>query len=233
LITERITGKQLKHWYAIKRVALAVDADLQPLHPTLYRLWKWAENGRHAIYIELISGGGEVGATAGRFRIIKMDPKGRRHISLIQLYLTTIDHAYIGPEVTRTDGLIPLKGLNKYERYAEVFGHELAQAYHILTDLERVEKVYKLVEETNTLLLAQNMRKGRLFQREHGPEMLRRLEERDSLLSELEPFAEGVETAVWRELLASQKMRASYRRNDEQAKEQLPECSNVIIETEP
>lgn len=232
LITYRITGKQLKHWYAIKRLALAEDANRQPLHPTLHRLWKWAENGRHAIYIELITGSGEIGATAGRFRIIKLDPGGRRHISLIQLYLNTIDQAYIGPEVARTDGLIPLKGLSKYERYAEVLGHELAHAYHILNDLERVHKVYELVEETNILLLAQNMNKRGLSQNGFGPEMLRRLEKRDLLLNELEPYAEGVETAVWRELLASQKLRASNRRNDE-AKDLLPECNNIVIAMEP
>jgi len=233
LITDRITGKQLKHWYAIKRLALAEDVNGQPLHPTLHRLWKWAENGRHAIYIELITGSGEMGATAGRFRIIKLDPRGKRHISLIQLYLNTIDQAYIGPEVVRTDGLIPLKGLSKYERYAEVMGHELAHAYHILNDLERVHKVYELVEETNILLLAQNMDKRRFSQNFSGPEMLQRLEKRDSLLNELEPYAESIETAVWRELIASQKLRASNRRNDDQSKDQLPECSNVVIATEP
>lgn len=233
LITDRITGKQLKHWYAIKRLALAEGADRQPLHPTLQRLWRWAENGRHAIYIELITGSGELGATAGRFRIVKLDPRGRRHISLIQLYLNTIDQAYIGPEVARSDGLIPMKGLSKYERYAEVLGHELAHAYHILNDLERVHKVYELVEETNILLLAQNMNRRLSQQDTLDPDMLRRLEKRDLLLNELEPYAERVETAVWRELLASQKLRASIRRNDDPAKDQLPECSNAVFAMEP
>jgi|SRR5262245_30747811 len=234
LITDRITAKQLKHWYAIKRVALAEDAYHQPLHPTLYRLWKWAETGNHAIYIELISGYDDLGATAGRFRIVKLDPKGKRHISLIQLYLTTIDHAYIGPEVARADGLIPMKGLSKYERYAEVLGHELAHAYHVLNDLGRVQKVYELVEETNVLLLANNMKKRGHYSNEPGPEMLRRLEERDMLLNELEPYAESVETSIWRELLASQKLRAlKSRNNEDQAKYQTPMCNNVALATDP
>jgi len=233
LITDRITGKQLKHWYAIKRVALAEDANQKPLHPILHHLWNWAETGNHAIYIELISGYGTIGSTAGRFRIVKLDPDGKRHISLIQLYLNTIDQAYIGTESARSDRLIPLKGLNKYERYAEVLGHELAHAHHVLTNLERTKQVYELVEETNVLLLAHHIGKRQKCCRELGLELQRRIKERDTLLHELELYAEGVEAEVWRELLAGQKLRALDRRSEDQAKYQFPVCRNVDVAMKP
>jgi hypothetical protein len=234
LITDRIMGKQLKHWHAIKRVALAVGDDQQPLHPTLYRLWRWAESGSHAIYIELRSEDGPLSATAGRFRIVKLDPTGKRHISVIQLYLNNIDNASTEPEVARADRLIPLKGLSKYERYAEVLGHELAHAYHVLTDLERTEKVYKLVEETNVLLLGHYIGRRNSCCKELEPEMKQRLEARDALLHELERYAEGVETVVWQELIAGKKQRDANRRYGDQAKYQLPICNdNDAIAAEP
>jgi hypothetical protein len=233
LITDRVTGKQLKHWYAIRRVALAEDANQRPLHPILHRLWNWAETGNHLIYIELINGNGTIGSTAGRFRIVKLDPTGKRHISLIQLYLNTIDQAYTGGESTRSDRLVPLKGLNKYERYAEVLGHELAHAHHVLTNLERTKQVYDLVEETNILLLAHHIGKRQKCCRELGPELRRRIKERDTLLHELELYAERVETEVWRELLAGQKLGALARRSEDQARNQLPVCRNVDIAMKP
>ncbi len=222
LITDRLTGKQLKHWYAIKRVVLAVDNNNQPLHPTLHRLWRWAETSGHAIYIELQVGSDTVGSTAGSFRLIKVDPRGVRHMAVIRLYLANIDYAYVGPQVIRSDGLIPMEGLRKHERYAEVLGHELAHAYYILTDLERVKKVYEVIEQTNVQLLSHYAEKRGCD--ELGPEMLRRLEERDSLLEELEPYAEGIETEIWHELIASQKVRSAKRGVNEEATSQLQRC---------
>ena len=91
LITYRITGKQLKHWYAIKRLAMAEDANRQPLHPTLHRLWKWAENGMHAIYIELITGSGEI-AAGSVVRLFKLSVLGRvAEERMEELHLTTLD----------------------------------------------------------------------------------------------------------------------------------------------
>lgn len=222
LITDRLSGKQLKLWYAIKRVALAIDDNHQPLHPTLYRLWRWAETSGHAIYIELQGGSDSVGSTAGSFRLIKVDPTGVRHMAVIRLYLANIDYAYVGPEVIRSDGLIPLEGLKKHERYAEVLGHELAHAQYILSDLERVKKVYEVIEQTNVLLLSHYAAKRGCD--ELGPEMLRRLEERDLLLEELEPYAEGIETEIWHELIASQKLRAMKRNFNEESITQLQRC---------
>jgi hypothetical protein len=94
--------------------------------------------------------------------------------------------------------------LNKEERYAEVLGHELAHAYHILTDLRRAESVRNLVARTNDLLLSYNAYGDT---RALGREMRWLLFQRDSLLIKLEAYAEGVEASVWRELIASKKKR--------------------------
>jgi hypothetical protein len=204
LITDRLSPRQLKRWEAIERLALARGTNYQPLHPTLYWLWEWAENSGHAIYIELPGSDGYVTSTAGRFSIERCDPQGKRHVAVIQLYLTTIDQAYVGPNVIRADGLIPMEGLTKEERYAEVLSHELAHAHHILTDLQLTMSIEDLVERTNEMLLSHNARRGA---QPLGPEMRWRIYLRDLLLLRVEAYAESIETAVWRELKASKKER--------------------------
>jgi hypothetical protein len=94
--------------------------------------------------------------------------------------------------------------LSKKERYVEVLGHELAHAVHILTDLERARKVEEMVEKTNEILLSQrpNRRVNLL-----APEMNRWLSRRDALLKDLEEPAEEMEYVVWRELVASKRVR--------------------------
>src|SRR5262245_46735928 len=158
LLTDRLSAKQLKRWDAIKRLALAREVDRQPLHPTLTRLWEWAETSGHAIYIELTGTEGLVKSSAGRFSIEWLDPQEKRHVAVIKLFLTNIDQAYVGPAASRPTGFIPLEGLNKEERYAEVLGHELAHAQHILSDPRRAKLIYELVERTNDLLLTYSAR---------------------------------------------------------------------------
>lgn len=227
LITDQLTDKQIARWIAIERVALAEDPDHQPLHRTLHRLWKWAETSGHALYIELREGDRPSGSAAGTFRIMQVDPKGQRHMAVIQLYLKNIDNAYVGPNAIRSDGLIPMDGLSKYERYAEVLGHELAHAYHILTDLERTQKVYELVEQTNVLVLAHYA--ARRSSSEFEPELLRRVEQRDFLLAELEEFAQDAETFIWRELMASKKLRSAKRSLNDKANHQIRKCRQGVI----
>jgi hypothetical protein len=204
IITDRLSAKDLQRWQAIERIVFAEDAAGYPLHPTLRGLWEWVETSGHAIYLEMVSPSRISTCTAGSFSLTRFDPQGKRHEAVIRLHPANIDQAYVGPNVARPDGLIPFEGLKKEERYAEVLGHELAHAVFILSDLARAKMVEELIEQTNERLLSRDTkRRGEPI----GQEMRERLLTRDSFLRELEAQAEAMETAVWRELIASQKAR--------------------------
>jgi len=196
LITSRLSPKELEKWKAIEQVIFAEDANHQPLHPTLIALWEWVETSGHAVYVEFSSPGKASTCTAGHFLIEQFDPSGERHIALIRLNLMNIDQAYVGPSTKRADGLVPFLGLDREDRYAEVLGHELAHAVHILTDLERTRMVEEVVQQTNEMLLSQYSRAQGLG----GPELKRRLSKRDAFLQKLEGQAEAMEKVVWEEL---------------------------------
>lgn len=204
LLTDRLSKKELQRWQAIEQIILAEDKDGQPLYPTLRGLYEWAETSGHAIYVELPSPQKVVNGTAGSFSIEKLDPRGERHIAVIKLYLNNIDAAYIGSKVARENGFIPLNGLRKEARYAEVLGHELAHMAYILTNPARAKLVQELVENTNELLLN---RTRQTVSAPLGLEMLRLLDQRDALLKELEAQAEAMEEIVWRELYSNQRER--------------------------
>jgi hypothetical protein len=203
IITDRLTGKDLRRWEAIKRIVFAKDIEGQPLHPTLRGLWDKLERSGHVIYIEMRGMGRAISNTAGVFHIERLDPEGVRHVAIIRLYPETIDRAYIGP-ATSTEGFIPFYGLSKEERYAEVLGHELAHAVHILSDPARARMVKEVVQETNELFLSYGRQYGYA---NVGPELQRRLSLRDAFLKELEEPAEAAERLVWREILWSREAR--------------------------
>jgi hypothetical protein len=198
IITDRLTGKDLRRWEAIKRIVLAEDIEGQPLHPTLRDLWDRLERSGHVIYIEMRGTGRAVSNTAGLFHIERLDPEGLKHVAVIRLYPETIDRAYVGPTADGPEGFIPFQGLSREERYAEALGHELAHAVDILSDPARARMVKEMVQETNESFLSH----GRQYGYENvGPEMRRRLSLRDALLKELEEPAEAAEMLVWREIL--------------------------------
>ena len=118
---------------------------------------------------------------------------------LARMNLENINQAYVGTETSKANGFIPFLGLEKEKRYAEVLGHELAHAIHILTDLERVRMVEDVIQQTNQMLLAsrQGYKVGGL-----AAELKRRLFRRDVLLKSLEEQAEEMERVVWQELIA-------------------------------
>src|SRR5882672_8467048 len=154
IITDRLTGKDLRRWETIKRIVFAEDIEGQPLHPTLRGLWDRLERSGHVIYIEMRGTGRAISNTAGLFHIERFDPEGQRHVAVISLYPETIDRAYIGPAAGAPEGVIPFQGLSREERYAEVLGHEMAHAVHILSDLARARMVKEVVQETNELFLS-------------------------------------------------------------------------------
>ena len=172
IITDRLTGKDLRRWEAIKRIVFAEDIEGQPLHPTLRSLWDQLERSGHVIYIEMRGMGRAISNTAGVFHIERLDPEGLKHVAIIRLYPETIDRAYVGPAAGAPEGFIPFQGLSKEERYAEVLGHEMAHAVDILSDLARARMVKEVVQETNELFLSY----GKQYGYENiGPEMRRRL----------------------------------------------------------
>jgi len=199
MLTERLSANELRHWAAIERFVLAKDSSEQPLYPTLYELWNWIESGGHAVYIELPPAKSGRSCTAGSFSLEQFDPEGTRHVGVIRLFLSTIDQAVAGPAGARSDGFIPLVGLNKEERYAEVLGHELAHAVHILSDFERAQKVEEMVEQTNEIFLSSPRKQDHQI----SPWMRQRLIERDLLLEKLEAYAEKMEVVIWNELRRS------------------------------
>jgi hypothetical protein len=203
IITDRLTAKDLRRWEAIKRIVFAEDIEGQPLHPTLRGLWEKLERSGHIIYIEMRGMGRTISNTAGVFHIERFDPEGVKHVAIIRLYPETIDRAYVGP-AAGAEGFIPFQGLSREERYAEVLGHEMAHAVHILGDPERARMVEEVVQETNELFLLYGRQYGYA---NVGPEMRRRLSLRDALLKELEEPAEAAERLVWREILWSREAR--------------------------
>ena len=204
IITDRLTDKDLRRWEAIKRIVFAEDIEGQPSHPTLRGLWEKLERSGHIIYIEMRGRGRAISNTAGIFHIERLDPEGMRHVAIIRLYPEVIDRAYVGPAAGE-EGFIPFQGLSREERYAEVLGHEMAHAVHILSDPARARMVKEVVQETNELFLSY----GRQFGYANvGPEMQRRIAVRDALLKELEEPAEAAERLVWRELLWGREARS-------------------------
>jgi len=198
ILTERLSPGQLELWRKIERIVFAVDVKRQVLHPVLHALWERVEMSGHTIYLEIREN--LLSNIAGLCRLEKFDPTGQHHIAVIELNPRAIDRAYVSPDVRRSDGLIPFKGLGKVERYAEVLGHELAHAAEILLNQELARQFEELVEPINELLLSPRMRRNRTFLA--GAEIKQRIEKRDSLLQRLETYAEIMETLVWRELRA-------------------------------
>ena len=199
LITTRLSSKELEKWKAIEHVVFAEDTNYQPMHPTLVGLWEWVETSGHTVYVEFSRPGSVSTCTAGNFSIEQFDPQGERHVAVIQLSLININQAYVGPDTRRGDGLVPFLGLDREERYAEVLGHELAHAVHILTNLERARRVEEDIQQTNQMLLSQHRRFTGLGL---ALDMKRRLFKRDAFLRELEYQAEAMEKTVWGELTA-------------------------------
>ena len=199
LLTNRLSNKEMERWKEVERIVFAEDANRQPLHPTLRGLWEWIETSGHTVYVEFVRNNHVISCTAGEFLIEHLDRSGENHIAAIQLNLTNINDAYVGAETKRPNGFVPFLGLKKEERYAEVLGHELAHAVHILTSLERARAVVEFVQKTNQLLLSRHPR-----QKKSGlaPELKHRVSKRDALLQKLEEQAEEMEKVVWAELAA-------------------------------
>jgi hypothetical protein len=214
LATSRLSQKDLDRWKAIEALVFSEYTNQQPMHPTLRNLWEWIETSGHLVFVEVVRTKRTSTCTAGSFSIERIDPRGERHVAVIRLNLSNIDQAYVGPDAARVNGFIPFEGLGKVERYAEVLGHELAHAVHILTSLDRSRLVEDMVERTNEMLLSRQPKRKEIIL---STELKRRLKRRDSLLLDLEKQAEAMEYIVWKEITSSKPLRektqpAAYKR---------------------
>jgi DNA-binding ferritin-like protein (Dps family) len=202
--TDRIPPKKYKRWESIKRFVFAEDGTGWPLHPMLQSLWEQLDRSGHTVYIILCDRANNYSNIAGDFQIERFDPLGINHVALIRLYPAVIDNACIGPASARSNGFIPFSGLNKEERYAEVLGHELAHAVHILSDLSRSRMLVEEIEQTNKQFLSQGRQYGYA---NLTPEILQRIVRRDQILKEFEAAAEEIEMIIWKEIVVSQEMK--------------------------
>ena len=132
--TDRLSSKKLPVWNSIVAIVMAEDRTGRPLHPTLRRLWDAVDTSGHAVYVELPDRRSYIG---GAFAITRVDPEGKAHEGILAMNLRVIDETSTGSGAARANGFIPLAGLGKKERYAEVLGHELAHAVWSFGDTER------------------------------------------------------------------------------------------------
>lgn len=128
ILTSRLSAKQMKAWKSTEQIALRRDETGQPLHPTLFALWKAAQESGCPIYIEMNPRRGETPYYAGEFAVEAMDPEGGISSAVIRLFPEVIDSASTSENARRADGFTPFVGLSKIERYAETLGHELQHA---------------------------------------------------------------------------------------------------------
>jgi hypothetical protein len=191
---DRLSPKHLKLWEAIRQIIVAEDADGITLHPKLRNLFDQLQTSNHEIYLEFDEIDSKRNCLAGQFLIEQLDPAGLRNVGVIKLYLRNIDHASTDPPPTLKNEFLPLVGLRKLDRYAEVLGHEMAHAVDILFNPERASLVDDFLKKTDQLV------ERCLHSKKIEPELERELRQRDAFLNELEKPALIAEEQVWQEL---------------------------------
>ncbi len=192
--TDRLTPKQLRIWGEIEKIALAADKGGRPLHPELYGLWQRIQASGHMVHIEMMEGQAPT-ATGAKTTLERTDPDGNRKVLVIWLHLRAMDKALANPAVRRPDGLIPYYGLDRYERYAEALGHELAHATLMLEDAGYAHLCSEYRSESAELLAALGRGRSAADQ-----DMRQRRQRLQSLADRIEKPAEAAESEIWSEL---------------------------------
>jgi hypothetical protein len=189
--TDRLSGKRLEAWRSIVAIVVAEDRAGRPLHPALRGLWDTVETSSHAVYVELPESKNLRSYVAGRFAVTKIDPEGKAHEAVLVLNLPVIDRISTRPGAARANGFIPLAGLGKKQRYAEVLGHELAHAAWTFAEADRAGLAKPFSGAAEELVRES---------REDGGEV-------DRISRQVEGPAEAAEQEIWAELLAGQRTR--------------------------
>ena len=194
--TDRLSARELRIWKKIEAIVLAQESPGRYAHPVLYGLWQWAGTSGHVIYIQLVDPKSRWDNQAGRFKIEKADPYGRKHVAVIELCLPVIDEALVRRRVGAGNGFIQYDGLGREERYAEVLAHELAHAVWTLSDQDRT----RLVDDLDREIESFGRRRRALGRRAWGEEMRQHLQRVESWKETIEKPAKMAEEEVWREL---------------------------------
>jgi hypothetical protein len=196
--TDRLSRKQLKAWNRIVKIVKTGGQDGQPLYPTLRRLWDAVDSSHHVIHVEMPDR--KHSYIGGRFAITKVDPEGQTHEGIVIMNLQVIDQISTGSGAAHAGGFIPFNGLGRYERYAELLGHELAHAVWAFAAPERARLVMPLQSENETL-----MRQVLGLAPSSGDDVGERVSQLEQLSRLMEESAEAAEVAVWKELWAGQR----------------------------
>ena len=205
---DRLSPKQLQTWRSIEQIIQAVDRAGRPLHPRLFGLWRWAQGCGHAIYVEIVDEKNPSTYHAGFLTVQAPNGDTSRSIAVIQLYSWVIEKASVQKEVQRPDGFIPFAGLGRLERYAQVFGHELAHAELQLEDAA-YDRLCRDLEAERGLFLSS--RQQNLKASAYDQTAKDRLTRIRSLTEQIEKPAQSAEVEIWRELLTGQAIRAAAR----------------------
>jgi hypothetical protein len=197
--TERLTPKQIRIWREIEKIAQARDKAGRPLHPRLHSLWERIQSSGHTAFIEMVERQAPTCA-GGKTIMENAESDGNCKTVVIWLNLWAMN-ALINPTVRRSDGLIPFYRLDKYERYAEVVGHELAHAVLMLENPGYARLCSEYGSESAELLVMRS--KGR--NAADDEEIQQRRRQLQSLTDKIEKPAEMAELEIWRELRSGQR----------------------------
>jgi hypothetical protein len=200
---ERLSRKELKTWNSVVAIVMAEGPGGQPLYPTLRSLWDSVATSGHTVYVEMRNRSAPPSYLAGRFAITRVDPEGKAHEAILILNFRAVDNVSTGPTARRANGFIPLAGLGRKERYAELLGHELAHAAWSLADVERARLAARLHDEMEQhvrMLIAARAPGRRAEIAQHVAEL-----ERHGRV--LEEPAEAAEALIWEELRAGRTWR--------------------------
>jgi len=192
--TDRLTPKQLRIWGEIEKIALAADKTGRLLHPKLHGLWQRIQASDHAVFIEMTEHQAPTSSGA-KTTLEKTDPDGNRQVVVIWMQLWAIDKALADRVVHRPDGLTPYFKLEKYERYAEALGHELAHAVLMLESPGYSYLCSEYRSESAELLALLGQGRGAA-----DKEIMQRRQRLQSLADRIEKPAEAAELEIWREL---------------------------------
>jgi len=194
--TDRLTPKQRRIWGEIEKIVQATDKTGRPLHPMLHSLWQRIQSSGHTASIEMTERWVLTGV-GGKTTLKEMRSDGSRRAVVIWLHLWTIDKSHVDPIVRRSDGLIPFYRLGKYERYAEVLGHELAHAVLMLENPDYARLCTEYDSVSTELFVNRNAT--------NEEEIQRRNQQLQPLSERIEKPAEAAELEIWRELLNGQR----------------------------
>ncbi len=197
--TDRLKPGHLKLWKAMERIMLAVDHDGRPVHPMLLSLWQWAQQSRHAIYLEMYDHEEALHCSAGEFRVENSTQEMQNWTGVIRLNLSIIQAASAKEWIDGSSRMSSLRGAGRNARCAGFLAHELVHASLILENPEYA----RIYQEFKWRTVAYYLARKRMTAKEYGnnTEMQISMKRLQSLIDQLEAPAHAVERDLWHELI--------------------------------